>query len=117
MSKPSSVKIVQGDTVYDTVHAAWLSNGQPSQFERYGEFGGALYRVLDTTETYPDFYQFGSLGPTVFSEDSASERPTERGWHILNRRYHYLKAKWKFNGRVKITAPELPNELSPDETA
>lgn len=114
MSEPR--KIVYGDTEYSTIHADWLTNGSPAKFCREGSWGGAYYHVLDTSATYPDFYQVMSLGPTTFNENSASLRPTQEGWYLQNRNYHTLKMKQRHDGRLKVTAPEIPNKLSPSET-
>jgi hypothetical protein len=113
-----TTRIVHGDEAYDTVWAAWVENGRPSQFDREGAFGGALYRVLDTSQEYPDFYQFASLGPTRFSDTSAAEKPTESGWAMANAD-GYLTERVYFDRHGnprKVEMIDAPNKLEPEET-
>ena len=107
----ASKPIVRGDADYDTIWDVWVENGRSSTFDRQGEFGGALYHVIQTGDEYPTIYQTASLGPTTFDENSAAEKPITEGWHLLNRNWMRLKAKWTYEGKIVITAPEIPNEL------
>lgn len=111
-----STRIAYGDTVYDTIHEAWVLNNYTATFDRQGEWGGARYKVLDTSASNPDFYQVSSMHATTFNEESPHEKPLHEGWHLQNRNYHRLKARWTYDGRIKITAPEIPDELTPEET-
>jgi hypothetical protein len=61
----SSKRIVQGDEGYTDIHADWVTNNRPSQFDRQGSWGWAAYRVLDRSAANPDFYQYASTNPTV----------------------------------------------------
>ena len=112
----ASIKIAQGDSVYDTIHTVWVANERSAMFDRQGEWGGALYRVLDTSADYPDFYQIASMPATTFNEDSASETPTQKGWHIVNRDWFYEKMWQNWEGKWKVTRPKIPNKLTPMET-
>lgn len=114
-----SKKIVSGDSAYDTIHEAWVENGRPSQMDRMGAWGGALYHILDASADCPDFYQVASLGPTLFNEDNASERPTQKGWWLINRDYWRQKVRTKHRragSTLKIEMIDAPNELEPGET-
>jgi len=112
-------KIVSGDPEYTLVHAAWVENNYSSQFDMTyfedlggGQEGGAIFQVLDASADEPDFYMRYSKGPTLFNENSASERPTQRGYMLLSK--DYWKAKYHFDreGRFKIEQDDAPNELA-----
>lgn len=84
---------------YDEIHAAWISNGSPAQFDifyaediaGFGE-GGAVIKVLDRTAENPDFYIVWSFQPTVFDADSAAREPEHRGILLMSADY------WKMRG-------------------
>lgn len=90
---------------YSDVHRAWVANGRPSQFDREGSFGGAVYRCLDTDSETPDFYEAFSLGPTEISDTG---KVTSKGWHLINEDYLRVSFKVDREGRVKVTPPEFP---------
>lgn len=96
---------------YDDVHADWVSNGRPHQFSRMGAWGGAIYAVYDVTAESPTFYQRASMGPTTYDETGPSDNPTSYGWYWVNKKYMRLKAKVLPDGRIRITRPEIPNQL------
>ena len=114
-------RIKEGDTAYDTVHAAWIQNGRSAGFGRQGIWGGCLYQVLDVDADHPIIYQVASLGPTTFSETSARERPVTKGWHIINRD-HWQEKIWADPYRSgaghqwKVKATGAPNILEPEDT-
>jgi len=112
-------KIESTDSDYDAIHAAWVANGRPAQFDIYfqedlidGQDGGAIFQVLDVSADEPDFYMRYSKKPTLFNEDSASERPTQRGYMLLSQ--DYWKAQYHFDreGRFRIEQDDAPNELA-----
>lgn len=108
---PTGKLFSYGDDGYDDIWAKWIENGSPNQFDRMGSFGGAIYHCYDLSATYPDFYQAVSRGPTLFDENSAAEKPYQRGMWLVNRDFMRLKASWTRDGRPKITRPEIPNDL------
>jgi len=113
------MRIESTDSDYDAIHDAWVENGRPAQFDIYfqedlidGQDGGAIFQVLDVSADEPDFYMRYSKKPTLFSEDSASERPTQRGYMLLSQ--DHWKSKYHFDreGRFKIELDDAPNELA-----
>jgi len=116
-SPPASKKISYGDTAYDTVYTAWVENGRPHQFDRMGSWGGALYRVVDPSQTYPDFYQARSELPTEFNDNSASSSPSQKGWWLQNRSYGMIKGWWTYKGAPHTKLRKYQgNELDPEDT-
>lgn len=104
-----STRITPTDSDYDDVHAAWVKNGRPSQFDREGDFGGAVYRCLDTSQSEPDFYVAFSMGPTKVNEDTG--KVVEKGWHTVNE--DYLRVRFKAyddptKRPLKVERPEYP---------
>lgn len=100
-----STRITPTHSDYDDIHDAWVANGRPSQFDREGTFGGAVYRCLSPGETNPDFYEAYSDGPT---ELNSKGQVIKKGWHTVNDRYMYMKAKIDDEGRASVTPPEYP---------
>ena len=114
-----SRKFTSADTEYEAIHDAWVENNRPSQFDITfqenlvgDQDGGAIFHVLDTSAAEPDFYMKWSRGPTTFDENSASERPTHRGWLLMNQ----LGWVWKMwpdrEGKFKVQYDDAPNDLA-----
>lgn len=104
----STTKITPTHEDYDDIHDAWVENGRPSQFDREGSFGGAVYHVLDTSEDEPDFYIRFSRGAT---EIGSKGRVTKEGWHLVNKDYLSIRAKIDHDPTkrtIKIEPPEFP---------
>lgn len=85
----ATTRIRYGDEGYDTLHAAWVTNGRPTgTFDRSGFWGGAIYRVrvpegVDFDgSVYPDFFMITSMGPTVIDEETG--KVTQEGWQLAN---------------------------------
>ncbi len=97
--------ITPADTEYEDVHRAWVTHGRPSQFDRQGSFGGAVYRCYNTDEEEPDFYEAFSMGPTVVDERG---KVVQEGWHLINRKYLYMRAGVDRHGRPWVKRPEFP---------
>lgn len=115
----TSKKFEYGDPEYDTIYDEWVAQNYPSQFDitdtedlGSGQEGGAIFQVLDTTATYPDFYMRWSRGPTRFNENNASEHPSERGWLLMNEDYWKWKLKQLHDGRYKVEMEDAPNDLA-----
>lgn len=108
---PVSRRIVPTDSDYQDVWEAWDENGRVRQFDRMGEWGGAIYRCYDLGSEEPDFYQAASLQGTFYSDDGPAEYPYQVGWWHVNRNYMRLRARWRPDGRIIIERPEIPNEL------
>ena len=70
---------------YTDIHAEWVRQGRPAQFDRSGDFGGALYEVLDTSAENPVFYMVASMGPTTWDEEAHGK--VEKGWGFINEDY------------------------------
>ena len=114
---PASKKIEYGDVAYDTIHADWVTNGRPSQFDRMGSWGGALYRVVDPSQTYPDFYQARSDVATEWNDNSASISPSQSGWWLQNRKFGMIKAWLTYKGMPHTRLRKYQgNELEPEDT-
>ena len=56
--------VESGDDGYSTLQTKWLSEGSPSQFERIGEHGGELWRVILDDDGTPTFLLRYAAGPT-----------------------------------------------------
>lgn len=102
-------KISQGDDSYDDLHADWVANGRPGQFDSEGSEGGAIYTVPDTSATYPDFYRLVSMGPTTYDDDTGNI--TDKGWHLVNEDYMRLRFKVGVEGELSVERPDMPDEL------
>lgn len=100
-----STRITPTHSDYDDIHEAWVENGRPSQFDREGAWGGAVYRCLSPNQDNPDFYVAYTDGPTELNDKG---QVTKKGWHTVNRRYMYMKADIDNKGRVSVTPPEFP---------
>jgi len=98
---------------YAVIHADWIRQGRPAQFDRAGKadlgYGGALYEVLDTSEENPIFYQTASLGPTTWDEENKGK--VTKGWDFINEEGGYQKFHWKDNGKLEVRMIDAPNEL------
>jgi len=109
VSKP----ILTTDESYDSVHASWVTNGRPRQFDRAGKedlgYGGAVYRVLDNTEENPIFYQYASRDPTTWDEDNKGK--ATKGWDFINEEGWFQSLWITHKGVVKTDFEEAPNEL------
>jgi hypothetical protein len=112
----TSTPIEPGDDVYEEVWTEWVHQGRPARFDRMGEWGGAIYTVLDRDEEYPTIYQSYSLGPTVYDDEGYSDRPSQEGfWHI-NRNYWEMRMWSDREGRLKLRTTVPPNDLDPGDT-
>lgn len=111
MSIAASKKFSNGDTGYTDIWNAWVTNGRPKEFDRFGTWGGAIYRAHNLADTYPDFYQYCSLGPTKFDESGAGSKPMAHGFWLLNRYYMRLKVWMGQDERWKVRRPSIPNDL------
>jgi len=100
-----STRITPTHSDYDDIHDAWVENGRPSQFDRHGSFGGAVYRCHDTDADSPDFFVAFSDGPTEVNDYG---QVTKEGWYTVNERYMYMTMKQDSKGRVSVTPPEFP---------
>ena len=80
-----------GDDGYDVIKAAWETEGRPGQFERWGNFGGRLYLVLNRKTDNPTFLVHVADGPTEFEYEYDTGESSERG---AVTRKGYL---WTFN--------------------
>lgn len=114
-----SRRIQSTDPGYSVIHDAWVANARSAQFdilfseEILGtETGGAIFHVVDTSATNPDFYMRYSKGPTLFNENSASPRPSQRGFLLLNEDYWKTRMWFDADGRLKIRMDDAPNELA-----
>lgn len=105
----ATTKISHGDDDYDDIHADWVTNGRPAQFDREGSWGGALYTCRDTSETYPDFYRQMSMLATQWSENSGNI--IRKGWHLINEDYLREDFHIDIEGRVSVTRPDIPDQL------
>jgi hypothetical protein len=104
-----STKITPSHSDYGDIYDAWVANGRPSQFDREGSFGGAVYRCLNPSQSQPDFYEAFSMGTTKYNEDTGSV--TEKGWHTVNEDYLRMRIKVKdtlTKRHIHITRPEYP---------
>lgn len=101
--------ITPADAGYDAIHAQWVANGRPAQFDMAGGWGGALYQVLNRKIDEPDFYRSFSMGPTTVNQETG--KVTSKGWQLINRRYLRQRFKIDRKGQIRITRPELPDEL------
>lgn len=117
MGSDEAKAIEYGDAAYDAIYAEWVRVGRPGRFQRMGEWGGAIYTVLELGEEYPTIYQSYSLPPTLWDDDSYSERPSQEGfWHI-NRKYWGLDIDQHPDGRFRMRVNDSPpNELNPEDT-
>jgi hypothetical protein len=106
-------KISDGDSEYAEVYRAWERNGRPYQFDRVGDFGGAIYHCPDyRTKDRPDFYVHAEAGPTVFDEDKPGG-PIQHGFAEKVAKSGYLQVRAigpRHNARLKIRAIPLPRE-------
>lgn len=106
----SSKKIQEGDEGYDAIHRTWVYEGRPSQFDRQGAWGGALYNVLNRREESPDFYQRYSEGPTIVNDETEEPEVLQEGWHTINRRG--LGVSVEIEGEdIKVRHVSGPNSL------
>ncbi|MHC4542929.1 MAG: hypothetical protein ACYSYL_00180 [Planctomycetota bacterium] len=113
----SSKRIRQGDGDYTAVWDDWVANGRSRQFERYGSWGGALYRAYvpdGGSDEYPDFYMYASMGPTLISDRG---QVTQEGWMGANWEDGFRVEAWvaedaSFGHKVKVRVKEMPNELA-----
>ncbi len=109
---PRKITELDGDE-WRAAYAAWLRNGRPYQFDRLGEFGGAIYHCPDyRTAGRPGFYVHAEAGPTVFDEEHPGG-PTERGFADWMTRSGYLRVRRvgpRRNARLKISVVPLPRE-------
>ena len=103
----ASKPITTSHADYATIHAEWVANNRPSQFDRHGAFGGAVYRVLDTSEENPIFYQYASMGPTTWDEKGK----VTKGWDFINEEGWYQRMWIDHNGRFRTEMKPAPNEL------
>lgn len=118
----ASKRIKSTDEGYAEILAAWVTNGRPSQFEIFfsetilgDKEGGALFQVLDISAEEPDFYMRWSRAPTLFNENSASERPTQEGWLLTNRKFwkqKFWRDRKRRGGRLRTSMKDAPNDLA-----
>ncbi len=108
-----SKQITTAHDDYDTIHASWVTNNRPSQFDRAGiadlDYGGAVYRVLDVTEDEPIFYQYASLPATTWDEDNKGK--VTKGWGFINEEGWFMRLWADRKGRWKTKITDAPNEL------
>lgn len=111
--------VTQGETGYDEIHAAWVLNFRPSEFDLAGNWGGALIQVIDTGATYPDFYWVASERGTLVNNDSLAPEIEKEGWHTVNKRGGRQQFRW-VRSRTDIIRTRilpLPNDLEPSAAA
>lgn len=98
---------------YAAIHADWIRNSRPGQFDRSGkadlDYGGAVYRVLDVETENPTFYQYASKGPTTFDEDNKGK--VTKGWDFINEDYWQQKFWQDRDGCFHTEMKEAPNTL------
>jgi hypothetical protein len=104
-----STRITSEHEDYDDIHAAWVTNNRPSQFDRQGSWGWAAYRVLDRTEDEPDFYMFASTNPTVIDDKG---NVTNKGVLEINDIGFYEKVRFNRYGIPRFEMIDPPNELA-----
>jgi hypothetical protein len=121
-----STRIRYGDEGYDEIWEDWVTNARPRQLSREGGWGGALYRVYYPenvawdAQTYPDFYQKSSLGPTIVDDDTGNV--TQEGWHLANEKDGYRVEVTEdrdantYGLGIKTKIKDMPDELSVEET-
>ena len=109
---PRKITELDGDEWRD-VYAAWLRNGRPYQFDRLGEFGGAIYHCPDyRTVDRPDFYVHAEAGPTVFDEEHPGG-PIQHGFAEKVAQSGFVRVRRvgpRHNARLKISVVPLPRE-------
>jgi len=109
----ASIKIGTDHEDYDTIHAIWVENGRPSQFDAAGraylDYGGALYHVLDVGTDEPDFYQVASLPATTWDEDAHGK--VTKGWDFINEEGWFQKLWQDHEGGFHTKYTPAPNEL------
>lgn len=124
----ATVRIRYGDEGYDTLHAAWVTNGRPKgTFDRSDFWGGAIYRVRVPSDTVdfdgdasPDFFMLTSMGPTVVDEETG--KVTQEGWHLANQEGGFsVKVTAKEDSAagaplIEISHEDLPQELTVAES-
>jgi len=112
-----SVPIKPGDDAYEVVHAAWVLNGRTASFERMGEWGGAIYHVIDRDLDEPIIYQADSMPPTEFSNIKPWGRSIKMGWAFANKLGYSTEKFWDDDkGRIFVEFVPRPNELEPNDT-
>ncbi len=111
----ASKRIQEGSEGYDDILAAWIENGRPSQFDRQGDWGGAIYRVIDTDADTPDFYQAVSETATTTGDKG---QVTHEGWHLINKDHmaHEVRTRFRhspmdYGLEIKIKRASPPNVL------
>lgn len=108
-----SKQIKPGDTNYAAIHADWVSEGRAGQFDRSGKrdlgYGGAVYRVLDTSDDEPIFYQYASLPATTWDEESKGK--VTKGWDFIDEEGWYQELWRDRQGRIHTRHVRAPNEL------
>lgn len=102
-----SKRITPSDEGYDSIHDAWVENGRAAQFDMQGDFGGAIYKVLDTKAENPDFYRAASMHPTTVDEFG---NVTNEGWLMANKEHFSLETSTDRHGRITVTPPSVPLE-------
>lgn len=100
-----STRITPEHEDYQDIHAAWVLNNRPSQFDRQGDFGGAVYRCYNRSAEEPDFYVWYSDGPTELNEKG---KVVKEGWYTVNQRYMHMRAGVDRHGRFWVKRPEFP---------
>ena len=112
----ASKAIHPSDDAYDVVHTAWVENGRTATFERMGDWGGALYRVLDRDVDEPVIFQTESMPPTEFSNTEPWGRGIEMGWAFANDLGLSTEEYWDEDDGLHVKMVPRPNELEPNDT-
>lgn len=105
----ATTKISLGDEDYSDIYDDWVANGRPGQFDREGDWGGALYTVRDTSQENPDFYRQMSMKSTQYSTETGNI--IRKGWHLINEDYLREKFYVDIEGQVSVTRPDIPDQL------
>ena len=103
-----SAVIRYGDDAYDATHDEWVINNRTPTFDRLiAGVGYALYRVIDTSVEYPDFYQIAGVRDVAISDHG---NVTDPGILDINKSVG-LRVTERADGSLSLQARKLPNEL------
>lgn len=92
---------------YKEVRKRWEEEGRPSQFDRWGHCGGAIYHVRIDKEGEPEFFQEAKEGPTVYDEETGQ---IEKGWDFANEKGDRIEFGADQKGQLQIRYVRFPND-------
>jgi hypothetical protein len=69
-----------GDSTYTALHAKWVAEGSPGQFEERGSYGYRRWRAHFNGEDDPTFLLLAALGPTDTGYDEDTETFKSEYW-------------------------------------